>query len=252
MKWFKRLMVYAVEIGVRDDNPCLNLKIEIPKPRKAIWEKEEILKVIELALNGRKSNHGDTPARPSIAVATAIAYDTSMDQHDILKLTKAQWDGQGLSFKQTKVRDGEKKYALVSDETTELIKKHCMNNGSIYLICCETKGMPYVDEENSVRRPRQSLFQQQFRKFKRFAMKEMYGKDAKGNDIEDWVEPDVNFRDLRRTALTEFAKAGATEAELCALSGHKLGSRILNRYVKGDKVRSINSAKKRWGEISND
>ena len=55
-----------------------------------------------------KSGNAVHPRR-SIALATAIAYDTSLPQSDILRLTWSQWDFQGFEVLQQKRRK-QKKY----------------------------------------------------------------------------------------------------------------------------------------------
>ena len=63
-----------------------------------------------------KSGNAVHPRR-SIALATAIVYDTSLPQGDILRLTWKQWDGQGFEVLQQKIRGKKKRqkriYVLV-------------------------------------------------------------------------------------------------------------------------------------------
>lgn len=108
MKWMRRLLAYAVEIGVRDDIPIDRMTVEHNDPRSALWTPEEVQKVIQAALYGGKADSGNIiPPRRSIALATAIAYDTSMPQGDIRALTWDQWDGQGFTVIQK--RSGQSK-----------------------------------------------------------------------------------------------------------------------------------------------
>ena len=48
------------------------------------------------------------------------------------------------------------------------------------------------------------------------------------------VADDLQFRDLRRTTATELAAAGATAAEIAAVTGHGItrSQRILDTYVR--------------------
>ncbi len=39
---------------------------------------------------------------------------------------------------------------------------------------------------------------------------------------------------------------GATHAEITSFSGHDMGSRVLDVYVKPDKSAAMRAAKKRW------
>ncbi|MBF0195787.1 MAG: hypothetical protein HQL71_14605 [Magnetococcales bacterium] len=87
MKWFRRLMRYVQEIGVRDDNPLLEMMITSPTSREEVWTEKELEKVVKLLISGSTATSGNKiPPRPSIALAALIAYDTSLPQQDILAL----------------------------------------------------------------------------------------------------------------------------------------------------------------------
>ena len=59
------------------------------------------------------------------------------------------------------------------------------------------------------------------------------------------------FHDLRRTGLTEYGNSGATETQLSKIGGHKIGSKVIDIYVQGDKGAAMSAAKLRWPKKGN-
>lgn len=231
LKWFRRAMRYAQDIGVRDDNPVAELSVEEPKPRQAIWQPHEVEAVITAALMGGTADSGNKiPPRPSVALATAIAYDIGQQRCDVLALTWDQWDGEAFTIIQQKKRGDRRLFLPVTSETREMIE--ASTRVSTHIIVCEQTGQPFVDPPHTSRRSRQTAFARLFKKFR----------------LRAGIERDVWFADLRRTALTELGNSGATETEIVSISGHKHGSQILNTYVVPNKAASLAAAQKRWGQ----
>jgi integrase len=235
MKWFRRLMRYAQEIGVRDDNPLSDMMIGNPKGRNEVWTKEELESIVALLLSGGKAPSGNVfPARPSIALAALIAYDTSLPQQDILALQWDQFDGQGLDVTHKKKRGGKPVWLPLTTRTIAMIKK-IDKKLSPYIIVSEENKQPYLDANPSVNRSRCRIFSKNFRRFRERA----------------GIERGLTFHDLRRTAMTELGNAGATNAEIVAFSGHSVNSRVLDVYVKPDQTAARSGAKKRKRKSQN-
>lgn len=227
MKWFRRLMRYAQEIGVRDDNPLSDMIIEVPAARDQVWTPEEVEAVIEAARSGGKAKSGNTiPARPSIALAIMIAYDTSLPQQDILALKWDQFEDGGLNVRQLKRRGDKKLWIPLSQRTLNAMRTPAL---SPYIIVSETTRQPYLDQGSS--KSQRMIFSRMFRRFKERA----------------GITRNLTFHDLRRTALSNLGNAGATEAEIVSFSGHAVGSRILETYVKPDRRAAQNAGRKRDG-----
>ena len=223
MKWAIRLIWYAIEIGVRDDHPWQKLDMERPQGRREVWTPDEIESVIAAAESGGKASSGNViPARPSVALATRIAYDTALPQQDVLALTWPQYDGDGLTVKQIKPRgDRNELYLPLSVATREILDG--MDKTSTHIVVSEETGLPYTDRR---------IFSRSFRRFRDRA-----GVSGK------------TFQDIRRTALTELGNRGATEAEITRISGHKIGSRVIDVYVRPDRTAAISAANKRWKKL---
>ncbi len=229
MKCFRRVMRYAVEIGVRDDNPATELSIVEPEARETVWKPEEVDAVISAALTGGKAVSGNMiPPRPSVALATAIAYDIGQQKCDVLNLTWDQWDGVGFTVTQQKHRGQRRLYLPVTEETKKMIE--VSDRKGTHVIIDEETGTPFVDPPDSTKRSRQTSFARIFKRFRERA----------------GIERDVWFSDLRRTALTELGNSGATDSEIISISGHTRGSRILDVYVVPDKAAALQAAQKRW------
>jgi hypothetical protein len=229
IKWFRRAMRYSVRIGIRNDNPMAEFEVVEPDHRNTRWTQNEVEAVITAALTGGKADSGnEIPPRPSIALATAIAYDTSLQQIDVLHLTWDQWDGAGFTVHQIKERGGRRLYLPVNEETKAMID--ATERRSTYIIVCEQTGNPFIDPPDSHGHSRRTAFSRIFGRF----------RERAGVDKDKW------FSDLRRTALSELGNSGSTETEIVSISGHRHGSPVLNRYVVADKAAALAAAQKRW------
>lgn len=231
-KWLHRLLEYAVEMGLREDNPANRLKVERPAPRAERWTPEEVQAVINAALKGgvHPKSHNVIEPRPSIALATRIAYDTSLPQADVLRLRWEQFDGQGFEVKQQKKRADKVLWIPVSEEAVAMLEE--TERTSPFIIVSEQTQQPYLDEPGRKTDSARNVFSRLFRRFKKRA----------------GIERDITFQDLRRTALTELGEEGATNAEIVSFSGHSVNSKILDVYVKPDKGAALNAAQKRWNK----
>jgi integrase len=206
MKWFHRLLKYAVEIGMIEYNPGARMKIESPQHRSTTWTPDEIEAVIATALAEAVAPSGNRiPARPSIALAVAIAYDTSLPLQDVLALTWKSYDGQDLNVVQKKNRGNRRLCLPLSERTRAMLDR--TTRASERVIVNEETGLPYPDR---------FIFGRVFRKVKQRA----------------GITRQVTFHDIRRTMLTELGAKGATNVEIASYSGHSVNSPILKVYVQ--------------------
>ena len=168
--------------------------MEQPKGRDAVWSEWEVDRVIEAAMKIHKSPQGNlSPPRPSIALATQIAYTTSLPQQDILALTWGQYSDGGLTVTQKKKRGGQELWIPLSQETRQMLDN--TKRTSINIIVNEQTGQPY---------PGKDAFGKVFRKVRKWA----------------GIERPLTFHDLRTTALTNLGNKGETMAEIVTFSGH--------------------------------
>lgn len=221
MKWFHRLLEYAVEIGMIEYNPGARMKIESPQHRSTTWTPDEIEAVIATALVEAVALSGNRiPARPSVALAVAIAYDTSLPLQDVLALTWGNYDGQDLNVVQLKNRGNRRLCLPLSDRTRVMLDG--MSRTTDRVIVNEETALPYPDR---------FVFGRVFRKVKQRA----------------GITRQVTFHDIRRTMLTELGARGATNVEIASYSGHSVNSPILKVYVQPTRESAVSAFRKRGG-----
>jgi integrase len=214
MKWFSRLMNYAIEIEWLEFNPLHRMEIEQPEPRKEVWQPEEVNALIAAALSPAPG----IPARPSLALAAAIAYETSLPEQDILALCWPQYDGEGLAVQQKKKRGNRDLWLPLSEDIRRWLDRQRQQAG--HVIINEETGDPYRSRVD---------FGRAFRKLRARA----------------GIQRRLTFHDLRRTALTEMGNRGATNAEITAMSGHSINSPVLKVYVRPDREAAKRAVAKR-------
>ncbi|MGF7213618.1 integrase [Skermanella aerolata] len=221
MKWFHRLLEYAVEIGMIEYNPGARMKIESPQHRSTTWTPDEIEAVIATALVEAVAPSGNRiPARPSVALAVAIAYDTSLPLQDVLALTWKNYDGQDLNVVQLKNRGNRRLCLPLSERTRAMLDG--MSRATERVIVNEETALPYPDR---------FVFGRVFRKVKQRA----------------GITRQVTFHDIRRTMLTELGARGATNVEIASYSGHSVNSPILKVYVQPTRESAVSAFRKRGG-----
>ena len=110
MKWLRRLMSYAVEIGLRETNPALRMGLKHNPPREETWTVAEIEAFKRTAIEDGKRGW---------ALAVHLGYDTSQRLSDILGLTWNDFDGEGLYFRQRKT--GAKVYVALRAESLAML-----------------------------------------------------------------------------------------------------------------------------------
>ena len=97
-------------------------KTETPPSRDMVWSEWEVDRVIEAAMTSHKSSQGNiAPPRPSIVLATQIAFSTSLPQQDILALTWDQYSDGGLTVTQQKKRGGKELWIPLTDKTRTML-----------------------------------------------------------------------------------------------------------------------------------
>ncbi len=224
MKWFSRLLTFAMEEGVRDHNPAANMQLPGSTGRDAIWTSDEVKAVIKACIEGDPELGNPIPPRPSIALATQLAYDTAQPQQDILALQWSQYDGEGITVQQIKDRGGrrETKEIWIPLNKDSRVMLEATAKTSTYVIVSEETGQPYSDR---------NVFSRIFRRFRKRAN----------------IERRLTFQDLRTTAATEMGNRGATGAEIVSITGHSISSPALKNYLKPGREAARRGSSKRHG-----
>ncbi len=195
IKWLCRLLSLAIEEEIRTDNPAENLRLPKTKGRKITWEPAHITAFAEHAI--AKGRHG-------WAAAVMIAYDTAQRRGDILDLTWADYDGEGITVCQNKT--DKDLWVPLFPETRAFLETLRTRDGVTMHpsapICASQRGGKI--EANS-------YFGKVFRPL------------AQAVGIPDSVQ----FRDLRRTVATEILAGGGRSEPV---TGHEPGSPVLRDY----------------------
>lgn len=210
MKYFARLMRFAIDEGLRGkgDNPAIKLGITSPEARDVVWTPEEVAHAIDVAIGcGRRS----------LALLIAIAYDCGQRPQDVRTALWSDREAEGIYYKQGKT--GARVWAALSPLTLSMLEE-TPKEGE-HIVRYEGTGRPYADKDQ---------LGKQWRKVREAAQ----------------LWPELRLADLRRTAATEAGNAGATETELDAVHGWKPGSRVHGVYIRPGKDASRRLADKRW------
>lgn len=209
MRVWRILMKHAYDIGWTEINHAAQIGIEAPESRATVWTPEEVNELIAVAIAN---------GRLAVALAAKLAYHSGQRPTDVLGLSWSQWDGSGFWVKQSKT--GERVFAPVSPVLAAEL--NAMPKEGIYLVLTESK-RPYA----------RAHFSREFALVRALAQ----------------LTPDLQFRDLRRTAATELGRAGATDDEIRSVTGHRNRGTVAV-YVRPDSTMSKAAQAKRFRDKS--
>lgn len=170
VKWLRRLMSYAIEIGLRETNPAASMQLKSNPPRRVRWTPAEIEIFKATAI---------TEGRRSWALAVQLGYDTAQRLGDILSLTWHQFDGEGLTFRQAKT--DEEVWIALSPESLRMLAE--TDKRAVQIIVGDVQGKP-------------------------IGHRSFFGKIYREIRNQAGVRGELSFHDLRRTAATEISTGG--------------------------------------------
>lgn len=181
MRFWRLLLKFAMDEGLRPDNPATSLGIKTPKARTQTWTPEEV---------GTFCAAAERLGKPSVALAVRLAYETGQRVSDVLRATWRDVEGGALRVEQ--VKTGARVAVPLSVEMLAVLDR--AERRAVTIIAHDATGRPWGDW----------AFRAQFNRI----------RDKAGLKH-------LRFHDLRRTALTEAGAGGATVVELRALGGHR-------------------------------
>ena len=206
MRMWRVLMGFAVEEGLIAANPAERLRIQTPPSRSIKWTPAQVAAFLAAA---------EALGRPSVGLGALLAYELGQRQGDVLRLSWTAYDGDCFDIVQSKT--GERVRVPASGVLKQALKA-AVRGSSTQVVVCEKTGLPYGDD----------YFRREFARI----------REAAGLPVE------LQYRDFRRSALTEAADGGSTAVELKAMSGHRtLG--ILTTYVRPTDAQARNAIEKR-------
>lgn len=188
------LLQYAHDEGYLDENPAQKVRLRGRPPRQQVWAGEQIAAFLKAATED---------GHPSLALAVRLAADLGQREGDILRLVWSQFVGSAFEIKQGKTQAD-----LIVPATVELrAALDATPRLSPTIVIAEATGRPYKADH----------FRHEFRRIANLA----------------GIPGDLQFLDLRRTAVVRLAEAGCTVPEVAAISGHSLErtQSILETYL---------------------
>lgn len=208
VKVLRRVLAYGIELELITVNPAAKLGIKANKPRRQRWRPEHINAFVNAAIEA---------GHPGWALAVMLAYDTTQRLSDILKIQHGHFDGEGVTVTQGKTE--KEVWCPLAPETIALYGR--IERRAITMVY-GTSGRPITNRVH---------FNRVFRKI--------------GEAVD--LPPDLQFRDLRRTGISEVL-AGGGRGE--PISGHAQGSLAIRVYEVADKeaARSSMAARKKGRE----
>lgn len=188
------LFQYAVDEEIIINNPFSKQKVKKAPARETTWTEEILEKVKSKAIEMKW---------PSVALALQMGYDLGQRPQDLRAIPWAKYNGIRVKLKQLKTVNAWVEIEVLPDLKQMLDETPRIS--PVILIEEETK-KPY-SKDMLCRRVR-----------------EVMTKSGIGEELQ--------FRDLRRTAVVRLMEAGATLPEICSVTGHKLteAEKILEVY----------------------
>ena len=142
-------------------------------------------------------------ASPEMTFALLLALHTGQRQGDLLRLTWTAFDGDGIS--------------LIQSKTRRPVYVPCTDALKASLVAEKSKGFPFI------------LTKANGHPWTQDAFKKAWSATMKASKLTGGL----HFHDLRGTAVTMLAEAGAAVPEIASITGHSLesASRIVDVYL---------------------
>lgn len=190
------LMQVAVDEEWIGQNPASKPGMMACKPRDQIWSAVEIDRLVAAA---------DKAGRASLGTAVLLAAYLGQRQGDILKLTWSAVRDGTATLRQAKTRRWVE--VPLHPALSNRLRPLGEVKASPVIVLAETTLAPYTGD----------YFRHEFARIRAAAK----------------IDKTKQFRDLRRTAVVRLAEAGATEAEVAAVTGHQIETtrQILETYL---------------------
>lgn len=165
-------------------NPFARQRISKAPAREAIWEEAQVEAVKAKAIELKV---------PSIALAVQMGYDLGQRPQDLRVVPWARYNGIKVKLKQQKTTNAWIEVEVLPDLKVML---DTTSRVSPTMLIDETTGKPYS--------------------------KDLLCRRVRWVMTEAGIGEELQFRDLRRTAVVRLMEAGCELPEICSVTGHKL------------------------------
>lgn len=224
----RRVFAWGIDEGQAGDNPAERFNLPAPKPRDQVWEDEDLAAFATAAI---------AEQQPSMALAVELGAWCGQREDDILHLSSRRWkesppldraehdrlagpDGTVKGFEVIQKKTKRPLFLYFSQATRAKIEAAFAVNAQRKpavgtVLVCDDTGRPWT----------QRNFIRVFNQVRERAVKDGHARLA-----------DLQYRDLRRTCIVRLGRLGLNDAQISAISGHKLETtkRILEVYLPRD------------------
>jgi integrase len=190
-----KLLSFAQDEGWIDSHPARKLRLATPESRDRVWNDEERVTFCR---------HAVAEGRASIALAVMLGWCTGQRPADILNMPRSADRGRHIALRQAKT--GKEMLIPVLPELRQAIDA-APKADAVQLVVSEVTGRAYQESD----------FQHWFAWIRQQA----------------GLPKDLRFVDLRRTVATALGRAGCTDDEIRAITGHKTRA-VVAVYVRPD------------------
>lgn len=202
-----QVFTFAANRGAISANPLANFERLYSSDRSEIvWTEADVRKFMD-------------SAPVELQRAMILAIHTGQRYGDLIRLRWSDFDGRTISLRQSKSK------ARVAIRCTQALLRMLATSPRVGpYILTRVDGRPWFTAKNDKEMGKAWR--------KRMADAGFYAKPFEEMTKEEKAEQ-LHFNDLRGTAVTLLAEAGATIPMICAITGHTLASatRILERYM---------------------
>jgi integrase len=204
LRVLRLLLAFAVDEGEIERNPAEKMRLKVSAPRDQVWTPKQIEAFVTAA------NAND---RASIGLAVLLGAGVGQREGDCIRLGWTQYDGASVRLRQRKTGKliavpaiAELRQALDAAPRT-----------AATMVVSETTGRPYTEDN----------FTHLFRDIATAAN----------------LPAELQFRDLRRSAVVFLAEAGCSVPEIAAITGHSLrtANQILETYLPRNSAMAKNA-----------
>jgi len=219
----RKVYNYGMKYGHVDRNPWSMIQTETPKPRKVMWQPDDVSKFLTHAYSKFNTR--------GIGLIAHMAYEWAQRIGDMRMLT---WDC--IDFENSVLHlEQSKRRAVVhlpiSDDLMDVLRQQ---NGAF-------DWQPYVAPNVNARTDDG---------YAPYGL-EVVSRVAKKVILEAGLDPELRLADLRRTATTEMVEAGVGIAQIMQVTGHQ-SPQSVTPYMKNTLTGATNAIKLRNAHTAGD
>ena len=219
----RKMYNFGKKYGHVDGNPWSSIQMETPKPRKVMWQPDDVKKFLDTAYSKFNTR--------GIGLIAHMAYEWAQRIGDMRMLTwdKIDFENNVLHLEQSKRRAVV--HLPISDDLMDILRQQ---NGAF-------DWQPYVAPNVNARTDNG---------YAPYGL-EVVSRVAKKVIIEAGINPELRLADLRRTATTEMVEAGVGIGQIMQVTGHQ-SPQSVTPYMKNTLTGATNACTLRSVHMAGD